>query len=41
MVVAASGVDLDAGKFGVLQVDPEAVNYESLEAPDPEPEPTD
>lgn len=30
VVVAASGVDLDAGAFGVLQVDPAAVNYKSL-----------
>ena len=37
VVVASDGVDLDAGKFGVLQVAPEAVNYESLEAPDPDP----
>ena len=38
VVVAASGVDLDAGEFGVLQVYPAAVNYESLE-PDPDPDP--
>ena len=35
VVVAVSGVDLDAGSFGVLQVDPNAVNYESLEEPAP------
>ena len=38
VVVAAGGVDLDAGEFGVLQVAPAAVNYESLE---PDPDPTD
>ena len=44
VVVAASGVDLETGAFGVIQVDPDAVSYESLEeptpVPDPEPDPT-
>ena len=34
VVVAASGVDLDTSKFGVVEVDPISVSYESFEDPE-------
>lgn len=34
VVVAASGVDLDTSKFGVVEVYPLAVSYESFEDPE-------